>query len=336
VSTSSRRVLIRALQLALIAAIIWGIYRVLVPELARISLADLLRWRPQPLPLLVSFVLLVAVYVAHAFLWRRIMRDLAIGRPSARATLRVFFMAGLGRYLPGKLWQLAGLALLAKRAGLPSGGATAALLLGQFGFLTTGLLFLGLTLPEWRVALGGDAGNAPVGPFLLGTALLVSGSAALWIMVATPLGHGLRARTARLLGGRTREKVTAAFALADRVRPADAIGWAAGYALTWIGLGAAFVLFTAAFVPGASAAPRFIGGTVAASYLVGYLFLVVPAGIGVREAAMLVLLQRVLPEPGAALVVSVLSRVWFTAAELVPLAFVPVLRADVVAGEEEV
>jgi hypothetical protein len=328
-------VLIRALQILLLAAVAWGIYRVLAAEFAQVSLADLLRFRPRALPLLLSFILLVGVYVAHAFLWRRIMRDLAIGQASARATLRVYFLAGLGRYLPGKLWQLAGLALLARRAGLPPGAATAAALLGQFGFLTTGLLFLGLTLPEWRAAFGGNAADATVGPLALGTALLVTGGAALWITVATPLGHGLRERIARLLGRRAGEKITAAFALADRVRATDAISWAAGYALTWVLLGAAFVLFTAAFVPGVGAAPRFVAGTVAASYLAGYLFLLVPAGLGVRETAMVLLLQRVLPEPGAALVVSVLSRVWFTAAELVPLAFVPALRADVVVGEEE-
>jgi hypothetical protein len=331
----ARRALIRAAQLMLLAAVASGIYRVLAAELAQLSLDDLLRWRPAPLPLLLSFALLVGVYCAHAFLWRRIMRDLGIGNPSARATLRVYFLAGLGRYLPGKLWQLAGLALLAKRAGLPSGAATAAALLGQFGFLTTGLLFLGLTLPEWRAAFGGSADALSVGPLVVGTVLLIGGGSALWIAVATPLGHGIRERVARLLGNRAGEKVTAAFALADRVRPADAFRWAAGYAFTWVMLGAAFVLFTAAFVPGATAAWRFVAGTVAASYLAGYLFLLVPAGIGVRETAMVLLLQRVMPEPGAALVVSVLSRVWFTAAELVPLALVPVLRADMVVGEEE-
>jgi glycosyltransferase 2 family protein len=74
-------------------------------------------------------------------------------------------------------------------------------------------------------------------------------------------------------------------------------------------------------------APRYVGGTVAAAYLVGYLFVIVPAGIGVREGAMLLLLQQAMPQAGAAIVISVLSRVWFTAAELVPLALLPWLRA---------
>jgi hypothetical protein len=77
-------------------------------------------------PLAASFTLLVGVYIAHALLWRRIMSDLQIARPTVRATLRVYFLASLGRYLPGKVWQLAGLAVLAGRAGMPAGSAAAA------------------------------------------------------------------------------------------------------------------------------------------------------------------------------------------------------------------
>jgi hypothetical protein len=45
---------------------------------------------------------------------------------------------------------------------------------------------------------------------------------------------------------------------------------------------------------------------------------------------MLVLLQRVLPDAAGALVVSALSRVWFTAAELVPLALLLVWKGTTI------
>jgi hypothetical protein len=322
---NGRRLLVRALQAVLLLAVVWGIYRVLAPELGRLGRDDITRWRPAPLPLLASFALLCAVYVSHALLWRRIMTDMHIARPTALTALRVYFLASLGRYLPGKLWQLAGLAILAGRAGMPPGSATAASILGQFGFLTTGLLFLGIMLPEWTAAMPADA-DVPVAlPLAVGTALLVAGGAALWLLVATPVGHGFRRQAVRLLGRRGGERLGAAFALADRVRPADAALWALGYTLSWVALGAAFTLFVAAFEPAAAAFPRFTAGTVAASYLIGYLAVFAPAGIGVREVAMLLLLQQALPEPGLALVISVLSRVWFTAAELVPLAVLPLL-----------
>lgn len=321
-----RKLLTRVLQAALIAAIAWGVYARLQPELARLSWADVVRWKPAPLPLLASFALLLGMYGMHAVLWRRIMRDLGIGNPSTRATFRIFFLAGLGRFLPGKVWALTGMAVLAGRAGLPPIKATAAAVLGSFAFLTTGMLFLGLTLPEWRLAVQDSGGDMPATlPLAMGAALLALSGAVLWLLVATPLGHGFRVRVVRVLGPRLGERMASAFTLADRVNPRNAAWWAAGYALSWVVLGAAFALFAISFYPEAAAWPRYLAGTVAAAYLIGYLVVVVPAGIGVRELAMLVLLHQVMPAAGAALVVSVLSRVWFTVAEIAPLLFLPLL-----------
>lgn len=326
---NSRRIAIRLLQLVLLAAVIWGIYRALAPHLDDLTWAELRRWRPAPVPLIASFVLLLSMYFAHAMLWRRIMSDLEIGRPSFGATMRIYFLSSLGRYVPGKVWLLAGFAVLSRRAGLPPGSATAAAVLGQFGFLTTGLLFLGLMLPEWRLAVEHIPAGVPAAlPIALGAILLITGGALIWLLVATPIGHGFRERVVRRLGDRAGGKLSAAFSLADRVQPMHAAFWAAGYAVTWGVLGVAFALFAAAFHPPAIEASRYLAGTVAASYLIGYLLFVLPAGAGAREAAMFLLLQQVMPA-AAALVVSILSRVWFTAAELAPLLLLPFLgRAD--------
>jgi hypothetical protein len=105
---------------------------------------------------------------------------------------------------------------------------------------------------------------------------------------------------------------------------ARAFAWAAGYAASWLLLGTAFVLFVSAFVHVPGDALVKTAGTVAAAYLVGYLFLLTPAGLGIREGAMFVLLGQFLA-PTEALVVAVLSRVWFTAAELLPIALLPLL-----------
>jgi glycosyltransferase 2 family protein len=326
---TGRWILIRLLQLTLVIAIAWGVYNRLAPELSRLTWADVSRWRPAALPLLASFMLLLVMYAMHALLWRRIMRDLGIGNPSARATFRIFFLAGLGRFLPGKVWALTGMAVLSARAGLPPVKATAAAVLGSFAFLTTGLLVLGLTLPEWRLAVASETEVSATLPLAVGAALLAASGAVLWMLVATPLGHGFRERVVRALGPNLGERMAAAFALADRIRPRDAAVWAGAYALSWLVLGAAFLLFVVSFYPAAAALPRFVAGTVAASYLIGFFFFFVPAGIGVREVAMMVLLNQIMPEAGVALVVSVMSRVWFTAAELLPLLFLPLLKETV-------
>jgi len=315
---NSKRRLWRLGQVAILVAVLFGLYRVLAPELRALSWEDLQTWKPDTGRLALSLVALLGVYLMHAFLWRRIVVDLQVGRPDARTTLRVYFVANLGRYIPGKLWQVAGLAVLASRAGIAPGGATAAALLGQFGFLATGMLFVAVVLPDWvsGVALYG-----------LGF-VLVSAAGGIWLLTATPAGHRARAWLRARLGERAGRGLGKALDLAERMRPVDAIAWGVGYGLSWVLLGVAFSLFATAFVPAAAAHSKLLAGTVAASYLAGYLVLIAPAGLGVREGAMTALLSSIPGFPlAAAVVVAILSRVWFTVGELLPLAFVPALPA---------
>lgn len=332
-----QRWLMRTIALVLLGLVAWGLYNALRELFATqpVSWSDLAEWRPSIAPLLVSLVLLLAVYLTHALLWRRIMSDLGIARPSFATTLRVYFVSSLARYIPVmKLGQLAGLAVLSARAGMPAASAAAAAVLGQFGFLSTGMLFLGLTLPEWRtaVAAGGDAPAAL--PLAVGAGMLVVCAVALWLLVATPAGHGFRTAVTRRVTGRAAEKVSAAFALADRVRVRTAVAWALGYAGSWVLLGLAFVTFVGSFVPDAWTHARVIAGTVAAAYLLGYLAFFLPAGLGAREAVMIVLLSTAIA-PAAAIVISVASRIWFTVAELLPLVVLPVVKSQPMPEREE-
>jgi uncharacterized membrane protein YbhN (UPF0104 family) len=56
----------------------------------------------------------------------------------------------------------------------------------------------------------------------------------------------------------------------------------------------------------------------AASYTLGFLFILVPGGLGVREGLLAALLSAYMPLP-IATVISLLSRLWFTACELLCL-----------------
>ena len=314
---NTRRWSVRAFQAALLVLVGWLVWRSLAPELQRVSAADFLQWRPDAVLLAASLLLLIAVYAAHALLWRRILVDLHAPRPSARTTFRVYFLASLGRYVPGKVWQLAGLAVLAQRNGLPAGTAMGAALLGQLGFLSSGLVLLALLLPSY----------AGLWPALGAGVLLAGAAAALYTIGATPIGHRLRAALL-VRAGFARDRLATAFRIADRVQVRDAARWELLYAGTWLVLGLAFALLVAAFVPEArnASAARYFAGVVAASYLAGYLVFILPAGAGMREATMsLLLAQHPAVPASAALVVAVASRIWFTAAELLPLALLPVL-----------
>lgn len=306
----------RGAQAVILVVVLYGMWALLAPQLDSLEWTDVRAYSPSPIRLSVSLVLLIGFYLTHAFLWRRIVTDLGIGRPDPRTTVRVYFLASLGRYIPGKLWQVAGLALLSSRAGVPAGGATAAALLGQLGFLASGLLFVAVILPDWV--------SGPT-PYILGF-VLVSAAGLIWIIAVTPAGRSGREWLRGRLSEKGAQRVANTLELADRMRARDAFAWALGYGLSWVLLGVSFSLFVTAFVPEAVAHNRLLAGTVAASYLAGYLVLVAPAGLGVREGTMTALLTAVPGFPiAAAIVVAVLSRVWFTLGEVLPLALVPLL-----------
>jgi hypothetical protein len=323
--TRRRRWLLRALQLVLLAAVGAGVYRALRGQLSQLSWEQIRAvGTPSAGILALSTAALLGVYVLHALLWRRITADVGGGSAPVRAALHAYFVSSLGRYLPGRLWQLAGLAVLSSRAGLAPSRAVAASVLGQLGFLTTGLLFLGICLPDLAARLGGGSTPGALNPVLLASALVVFAALTIWLLAATRLGRVLHRWAERRLGQRMGERVAATLAIADEVEPRRALLWAAGYAASWLLFGVAFVLFVGAFAPVRHDHLLATAGTVAASYLAGYLFILTPAGLGARETAMGVLLAQFLT-PAAALVVAVLSRVWFTVAELLPLALIPLL-----------
>lgn len=308
-----KRALLRIGQVLLIVAVSYGIVRALAPELGKVTARDFAEWQPDALLLVVALVMLVGVFCAHCFLWRQITTRLGGIKPGLQSSLRMYFVAGLGRYIPGKLWQIAGLAVLAQKAGVSPVAATAALIAAQFAFLTSGLLYLSLLLPGW----GGYA------PIAAGMATLFIGGGAFFTFTSTRTGHDARL----WLTGRFGQRFGSTLMLIDRIVWRDAVLWWLAYALTWGLLGAAFVVLVRAFVPLEGAQYFHVAGTVAAAYLFGYVAFFSLAGLGIREAVMLGLLNQVMPAP-AALIVSVASRVWFTAGELLPLGLIPFTRDE--------
>src|SRR5688572_25618850 len=181
------------------------------------------------------------MYGIHALVWRRITIALGNQPFALRPAMRVYFVSGLGRYIPGKLWQIASMAVLAQRAGVSAVAATAASLLGQLGFMTMGMIFLAILLPS---QYGGNAAIAALGLIALAVAIFIVGG--------TERGRQVRHRALMRLGPR----IADAAALLDRVTLRRATVWWAAYGFSWIVLGAAFAVFAAAFVPGSLEHPQ--------------------------------------------------------------------------------
>lgn len=246
--------------------------------------------------LLASIPLLLAVFAFGVFAWGRVLARFHGGGAPLPALLRVWFLSGLAKYIPGKVWQFVAAAGLARRAGLPPVVLLSSLVVYMgFGLLSSGVVSAG-TLPLGELDPRLDV--AWLAPAALGIALL--------LVQPAVIAFGLR-----LVPRVLHETV-----LAWRGSWVDGVRLLALSLLYWALYALPFWLFVDAVVDLPLRALPLLGGINALSFLVGYLFFVVPAGLGVREAAIMTLLAPVVGGTGPAAVIAVASRLWIIAAEL--------------------
>jgi hypothetical protein len=96
----------------------------------------------------------------------------------------------------------------------------------------------------------------------------------------------------------------------------DLARFAALHLLCWLGYGLAFYLFIRALYPVPLERLPALVGIFAGAWVIGFLSLLAPGGLGVREGILAYLLGFYLPSH-VAIVVTLLSRLWVTAAELI-------------------
>src|SRR6185436_4003605 len=92
-----------------------------------------------------------------------------------------------------------------------------------------------------------------------------------------------------------------------------------GNVVAWLLYGIAFMWMVRGVIGDAAGATWQYIAVYTASYVVGYLILIVPGGIGPREGVMVALLPSLgLATPKQALLIAGASRVWLTILEIVP------------------
>lgn len=252
-------------------------------------------WHLDPLAGGASVALLLASLVWGVQLWRMVVRRMGGTPPGLLALSRVWFLSSLARYVPGKIWQLVGAAGLVDRERM-SGPLTGASLLVHMGFvLAAACLTAVLLSPVERLGRGWAEWAVPA---LTAVALVLA-------LHPRPLSA--------LLGW------VADWSGWSEIHWgggwADGLALLAGGLLSWLLQGAAFWLFASSLTSvDPSALPAMVGIN-ALAFVGGYVTLVVPAGLGVREAILTVLLAGLLP-PGPAAVVAVGSRLWTVAGEV--------------------
>jgi uncharacterized membrane protein YbhN (UPF0104 family) len=251
-----------------------------------------LKWRLEPWLFAVATVLLALSYGLVACLW-----GLALGRAAGTrltAGARIWFLSNLARYVPGNVWSYVGAVELARREGVARRVTLSVMALTQLLSVGVALLAgLPVLLAE-RARLGR--------PALLGAVVVV-------------VAAGLAALLRRQLLALARRRLPG-FDPADLTPSAGTVVLlVVGYAVYWAITGLAFAALVASLAPLAAGDIPLVVAAYAAAYAAGFLALLTPAGLGIREGVLVVALAPVLPA-GPALVVALVSRVWMMLVEL--------------------
>jgi uncharacterized membrane protein YbhN (UPF0104 family) len=243
------------------------------------------------------------VLATHAILvqsWRLLLRGCGGALPFGRA-VSIWTIASLGKWIPGKFWQIGAMGSLAGRHGVSPMAATGAAVLGTLINVGTGFCIASVT---------GAAALDAIRPRLALYARAAAIAFFIGLLALPAVLPQLRDQLARW--GRI---PTVALHLTAR----DVLLAALMNAASWIGYGLAFACFVRGVAPEVSGDLTFFVALYSASYLVGFLILFSPGGLGFREAALVALLVGTgTSGPGEATILSLFSRVWLTLLEVLP------------------
>ncbi|HET8622429.1 MAG TPA: lysylphosphatidylglycerol synthase domain-containing protein [Gemmatimonadales bacterium] len=284
----------RVTQWLLGAAVIVLAVRTLVRNWAELR-AQPIQLEPRPAYLLASAVITWAMYAVLIASWR-VMLESWGQRLDRISAARIWTVSNLGKYLPGKVWALAGMTVLAQRAGVAPWAAAASAVVMQALGLGTGAALVG-----WAGTVTLEAAHPGTRAGL--TVLILASLTAVSLVLWPPAAR-------RLLS-------LAGVDPADARPPspgAVALGIVSCF-VAWLGYGASLICLTRGLLPDAQLDFATAVGAFTASYVAGFLALIAPGGIGVREGVMILLLQAPLGL-AAATMLALASRVLLTITEL--------------------
>lgn len=254
----------------------------------------------------ISILLIIITFIFTALAWKTILKGMGydLGLPR---TFKIMFLSNLGKYVPGKIWQAMGVIYLSEKSNIPKSVSAASFIFTQLYIIPAALLISAIYLIYSADLYGGNTKT-------YGMILLLLSAAALLLLIFKPI---VIQRIVNLILRRIRiMEIEFEF---NKIR---ALKIELIYFLVWIILGAGFVFFTRSMISlsqNGYVQPEKIIHLMAiyvAAYIAGYLSILTPGGIGVREGALLFLLSPLL-SPGEAALISVGSRFWFILGEII-------------------
>lgn len=240
----------------------------------------------QPGWVLLGGGLAIVGMTAIAVPWRRALQLLGGDLPYGQVVAR-YYVGEIGKYLPGGVWPILGRGELARRHGVGRAAAYGSVALSLVALYLAAMFVVVAGLPA---LLAGDDGTGPIGVVLL-------------------LPLGVLALHPRALAAGLRLVERAARRRVDLTLPAwrQSIALVGRYVPAWLAIGGATAAVARALDPGADVVQ--VGTAAVLSWVIGFVLVPVPGGVGVREAAFVAAAGSL--DPGIAAATAVAARAVF-------------------------
>lgn len=231
-----------------------------------------------------------------ATIWKKIIGTFGF-KLRIRDAFRIVYLSDLGRYIPGKIWQLFGILYLAKQKGIPPEQAGASFVLVQMFAIPASFLVFVICAQIESALLIDQIGflGEKASYFLTGSMIAICLVLIFWPSRILKIGNWLLRRI-------NRQEVE--FKLDIKV----AMTIFLGYCIGWTCYGTAFWLFVEAVTVDSNINPVVCIGLFNAAYQIGYLTLVAPGGFGPRELVMGAMLAPFVGPIGPAIAIA--ARLW--------------------------
>lgn len=288
----------RAIRALILVAALYWVGKMGVDAIKEMRAGNLeLHLRPGWLALSGLFVL--ATYALLIRAWLYILVGLSGKSIPFMTGARIWFISNLGQLLPGRVWGIIQMGLMSAEEGIDPVAAGAASVINTMVNIATG------------AAVGTIAGASVLAIVYLDAriAWAIAGLAIVGL-VALPWLIPWAFDLARRLGANVPQQ---------RVPPRIIAISAAANVVAWILYGAAFMYLNRAvldFFPASLTQHIALNAT---SYVAGYLAIITPAGLGVRETALREsMVVAGMATPAAAGAVAVVSRIWLLIIQVLP------------------
>ena len=245
----------------------------------------------------IASAIVLAIYALLIETWRRVLAAWDTRLRWSTAT-RIWFASSLGKYIPGNVWSIAALGVMARERGASSLAAAGSSILVNILNLASGVAV---------VLLCGSRLIPHLWVFALATVAVLAAA------VAAP--HVLPPLVAWLC------RVTGRNIRIPRIPPSTVWISLFGTATAWLGYGVAFRFFALGILGTGGGDHSFLPyiAVYTGAYILGFVTPVAPAGLGVREAGIVGGLTLFgLMGRADALIVALTSRLWLTVLEVAP------------------